>query len=119
MSQREEVATALINVLKRRMRINLRAGITTDITLKIDRSEFTDHTGKARIEDTSIAYIARQIRAQRWEWEGADSDQRFYIRIPVVQMFVKFDSLEMLNEWNARDSSMVMPRKPVNRPEGK
>lgn len=119
MSQREEVATALINVIKRRLRVNLRAGITNDIVLRVNRSEFTDTSGKARIEDTSIAYIKRQIRAQRWHWEGPDNGQLFIIRVPVVEMFTSFDSMEMLNEWNARDSSMVMPRKPVNRPEGK
>jgi hypothetical protein len=111
MSQREEVAVAIIATLKKRLRINLRAGVLSDIVVHMERAEFTDHSGKARIEDTSVAYIAKQIRAQRWVWSGADSAQVFSIRVPVTEMFSKFQSLESLNEWNARDSSMVMPKK--------
>lgn len=120
MSQRVEVATALVNAIKKRIRINLRARILDDLVIRVERGMFTEHTGKSRIEDSSVAHIRDAIMSQRWTWEGSVNDQIFMIRVPVVKMFTQFTSIDDLNEWNAKDSTLVMtPKKPTNQPGGR
>lgn len=111
MSQREEVATVLVNAIKKRIRFNLQLKITDDIVINLERSEFTELTGKSRIEDNSITYVAGQVERERWVWEGKPSASSFVIRVPVASMMTGFDSLESLREWNTKDSGLYGIRK--------
>lgn len=119
MSQRTEVSEVLVQMIKKRIRLNIRARILDNIVVRLQRSSFTDHTGKARIEDTSIAHIADVIRQQRWVWDGKDNGQNFTITVPVAKMFTEFDSLADLTEWTAKDGGFLPTRAPLNKTQGK
>jgi hypothetical protein len=106
MSQREELVAHIDPLVKKRIRLNVRLNITDDITVRFTRQELTDISGCGRIEDTSIAYIGKQLKAEQWFFES-EGQGLFTITVPVKKLMTGFGSLEALNQWNTKHSGFI------------
>lgn len=114
MAQRDELVAHIVPLVKKRIRLNVRLGISDDITVRFTRQELTDISGLSRIEDTSIAFIGKQLKAEHWFFES-EGQGLFTITVPVKKLMTNFGSLEALNQWNTKHSGFI-PSTVVTKP---
>lgn len=107
------LANHIHNLLRQRVKLNLKAGNLENISVSFSRTELREITGAGRIENKTIETMMEKLANYGYTVNGTSASEDFTIVVNVRNLLSKFESLDELSHLNSEHSQLLFPRPPV------